>query len=114
MMRWAWGFESLEKTLYRGGDDATGAGDDTERANNFRTLVGQYDESTSGYFCGNGRVGEEGYSCVNFDSLFEGFDVIKLHHRLKLEATGGKNSVETLAGGHFGCERDNFCLGQLR
>ena len=104
MMRRAGGFEGFEKTFYRGGDDATGAGDDTEGANNFRTLVGQDDESASGYFCGNGGVGEEGYPCVNLDSLFEGFDVIKLHHRLKLEATGGKNSVETLAGGHFGGE----------
>ena len=113
MMRRAGGFESFEKTFYRRGNDATGAGDDTEGANNFSTLVGQDDESASGYFCGNGRVGEEGYPCVNFDSLFEGFDVIKLHHRLKLEATGGKNSVETLAGGHFGGERDNFRLGQF-
>lgn len=114
MIRRTGGFEGFEKTFYRGGDDATGAGDDTEGTNDYRALVGQDNESARGYLCGNGGIGEEGYASVDFDSLFEGFDVIKLHHRFKFEPAGSENSIKSLAGGHFGGERDNFRLGQFR
>ena len=75
--------------------------------------MGKNREGSLGELTGHGGLGEEGDSGIDFDGLFEGFHIIKLHHGRKSEPACGQDFIQPLPGWHFRGKRDDFVLRKI-
>ena len=69
-------------------------------------------ERLFGDFLDNGALGNDGHTSVNFDSTFDGLDVIEFHHVLHFDVVLLQDFVERFAGGDVRLETDEFLAGK--